>query len=262
MKHGDRSASRAARRRPAGGAVRGAGADLPAWAAGAARAPRSTRRAARRRPGPGHAPKLDALAATAALRARAIAARHPRRVVNATGVVLHTNLGRAVMARGAGEAALEAATYYGDLELDPATGRRGDRLGALGRKLGVARWLRGRVRSQQQRGSAAAGGRDAGARSRGRSFRAANCVEIGGSFRLPDILDAAGVRLVEVGTTNRTHPDDYRRALRPETAIAAEGAPQQLRAARLRRGGGDRARSRRSRATLVFRCSRISAVAR
>ena len=200
-------------------AVRGAAADLPAWAAtaGARAALDEARRAAATRTA-GAPPEFDALAATAVLRGRALAARHPRRVVNATGVVLHTNLGRAVIARGAGEAALEAATRYGDLELDLATGRRGDRLAPLGRKLAL---LAGCEAALAVNNNAAALLLAVATLARGREVVVSRgeLVEIGGSFRLPDILEAAGVRLVEVGTTNRTHPEDYRRAMRPETAL-------------------------------------------
>ncbi len=161
---------------------------------------------------------LAALALEAALHARALAAPHPRRVVNATGVVLHTNLGRAVMARGAGEAALEAATHYGDLELDLASGRRSERLAPLGRKLAL---LAGCEAALAVNNNAAALLLAVATLARGREVIVSRgeLVEIGGSFRLPDILEAAGVRLVEVGTTNRTHAEDYRRALRPETAL-------------------------------------------
>lgn len=199
-------------------AVRSAAADLPAWAAtaGARAALDEARRAAAS--WTGAPPELDALAATAVLRGRALAARHPRRVVNATGVVLHTNLGRAVMARGAGEAALAAATRYGDLELDLATGRRGDRLAPLGRKLAL---LAGCEAALAVNNNAAALLLAVATLARGREVVVSRgeLVEIGGSFRLPDILEAAGVRRVEVGTTNRTHPEDYRRAMRPETAL-------------------------------------------
>jgi L-seryl-tRNA(Ser) seleniumtransferase len=152
------------------------------------------------------------------MRARALAARHPRRVVNATGVVLHTNLGRAVLARGAGEAALEAATRYSDLEFDLASGRRGDRLAPLGLKLAL---LAGCEAALAVNNNAAALLLAVATLARGREVVVSRgeLVEIGGSFRLPDILEAAGVRLVEVGTTNRTHPEDYRRALGPETGL-------------------------------------------
>ncbi len=198
--------------------IRGDAPELPTWAAqaGARAAIDEARRAATAQGGA--PPVLDALAAAAALHARSFAARHPRRVVNATGVVLHTNLGRAVLARGAGEAALEAATRYSDLELDLTSGRRGERLAPLGRKLGL---LAGCEAALAVNNNAAALLLAVTTLARGREVIVSRgeLVEIGGSFRLPDILEAAGVRLVEVGTTNRTHPEDYRRALRPETGL-------------------------------------------
>ena len=198
--------------------VRSEAPGLPKWAAlaGARGALDEARRAATTQAcAP---PALGTLAATAAQRARALAARHPRRVVNATGVVLHTNLGRAVLARGAGEAALEAATHYSDLELDLASGRRGERLAPLGRKLAL---LAGCEAALAVNNNAAALLLAVATLARGREVVVSRgeLVEIGGSFRLPDILEAAGVRLVEVGTTNRTHPEDYRRALSPETGL-------------------------------------------
>jgi L-seryl-tRNA(Ser) seleniumtransferase len=192
-------------------AVREADPGLPDWAAKAgARAALAAARAAAGRP-----PALDGLARE---RARELAQRKPRRVVNATGVVLHTNLGRSLLAQGAAEAAFGAATRFADLELDLATGRRGDRGTALGRKLAL---LAGAEAALAVNNNAAALLLAVATLARGRDVIVSRgeLVEIGGSFRLPDILDAAGVRLVEVGTTNRTHADDYRRALGADTAL-------------------------------------------
>jgi L-seryl-tRNA(Ser) seleniumtransferase len=194
--------------------IRSTDSAVPAWAAVAAA--RDVLDEARRAAGP--VPERDDLAGRAIGLARALARVHPRRVVNATGVVLHTNLGRAVLAEGAARAAFEAATRFGDVELDLGTGRRGDRLGTLGRKLAL---LAGSEAGLAVNNNAAALLLAVSTLARGREVIVSRgeLVEIGGSFRIPDILAAAGVDLVEVGTTNRTHLDDYRRAIGPRTAL-------------------------------------------
>jgi L-seryl-tRNA(Ser) seleniumtransferase len=141
-----------------------------------------------------------------------------RRVINATGVVLHTNLGRAPLADAAVAALTDAARGAVDLELDLDTGRRGDRDALVSDEL---RALTGAEAAIVVNNNAAAvllalaalaGGREVVV-SRG------ELVEIGGSFRMPEVMAASGARLREVGTTNRTHLDDYRRALGPETGL-------------------------------------------
>jgi L-seryl-tRNA(Ser) seleniumtransferase len=139
------------------------------------------------------------------------------RVVNATGVVLHTNLGRAPLADAA-VAAAEAACRYSALELDVATGQRGSRQDHL-RKL--LQRLTGAEQSLVVTNAAAAlflllntladGGDTIVSRG--------ELVEIGGSFRIPDILAKSGSTLVEVGTTNRTRLKDYTLALSPRTRL-------------------------------------------
>jgi len=150
--------------------------------------------------------------------ARRISELHPRRVVNATGIVLHTNLGRAPLAPGAAAAAAAVAASYSDLELEVGAGRRGDRLGALAAKLCR---LSGAEAAAVCNNNAAAVLLVLDTLARGREvvISRGELVEIGGSFRIPEILERAGARLVEVGTTNRTHPGDYERAIGPETAL-------------------------------------------
>ena len=155
-------------------------------------------------------------------RARALLAQlappRPRRVVNATGVVLHTNLGRSALAPGAAAAAAGAGAGYSDLELDLATGSRGNRLAGLDTLL---RTLSGAEAGMAVNNNAAAVLLALNTLARGREVVVSRgeLVEIGGSFRVPAILEQAGVRLVEVGTTNRTHPSDYRDAIGPETGV-------------------------------------------
>jgi L-seryl-tRNA(Ser) seleniumtransferase len=138
--------------------------------------------------------------------------------VNATGIPLHTNLGRAPLAPGAARAVEIAARTYGDLELDLAAGSRGHRSSAVEQKL---RLLSGAGGALVVNNNAAAVLLILAGLAHGREVIVSRgeLVEIGGSFRIPDIMTSAGVRLVEVGTTNRTHLRDYERAIRAETAL-------------------------------------------
>ena len=138
-----------------------------------------------------------------------------RRVLNATGVIVHTNLGRAPLAAAAREAVARAAEGYGNLEFDLETGARGSRhvhVEALLRELtgAEAGFAVNNGAGAALLAAAAVGGSEIIV-SRGQ------LVEIGGGFRVPDVIAQAGARLVEVGTTNRTRLADYERALGPET---------------------------------------------
>ena len=145
------------------------------------------------------------------------AAPRLRRVINGTGVVLHTNLGRAPLSRRAAAAAAEIAAGYSNLELSLETGRRGDRSTLVEDLL---RRLTGAEAALVVNNNAAAvllalmalGARREVVVSRGQQ------VEIGGSFRMPDVMRLSGARMVEVGTTNRTRADDYEAAIGPRTA--------------------------------------------
>jgi L-seryl-tRNA(Ser) seleniumtransferase len=161
---------------------------------------------------------LEDLCARAERLAERLARPHPQRVVNATGVVLHTNLGRAPMAAAAAAAAAEVAAGYSDLELDLESGWRGDRLGALATKLCL---LSGAEAAYACNNNAAAVLLMLNTLAAGREVVVSRgeLVEIGGSFRVPEIMQRAGVRLVEVGSTNRTHPRDYVEAIGPETGL-------------------------------------------
>ncbi len=151
-----------------------------------------------------------------------------RRVINATGVFLHTNLGRAPLPREVANELPGLLTAACDLELDLATGRRGDRLERLSALL-VA--LTGAEAALVVNNNAAAMVLALAALAAGREvlLSRGEMVEIGDSFRVPDILAASGARLVEVGTTNRTHRADYTRALGPATAALLKVEPSNYR---------------------------------
>jgi L-seryl-tRNA(Ser) seleniumtransferase len=143
-------------------------------------------------------------------------ARSLRPVLNATGVVLHTNLGRAPLAPAAAEAVARLSTGYSSLEIDLHTGTRGSR-SDHGRR--VLAELAGAADALVVNNAAGALVLALNAHAAGREvlISRGELIEIGGSFRIPDILEKSGARLREVGTTNRTHLDDYRAALGPDT---------------------------------------------
>ena len=142
----------------------------------------------------------------------------PRKVINATGVTLHTNLGRAPLALGAVEAASAAGLGYTNLELDLETGGRGDRLASVREKLCL---LAKAEDAYACNNNAAAVLLALNSLAAGRQVLVSRgeLVEIGGSFRVPEIMKKAGVELVEVGSTNRTHPHDFEQAIGPKTAL-------------------------------------------
>ena len=139
-----------------------------------------------------------------------------RRVFNATGIVLHTNLGRAPLADAALDAVREVSSGSSNLEYDVETGRRGSRYSHC---VDLLRRLTGAGDALVVNNCAAALVLSLSALAKKREVLVSRgeLVEIGGSFRIPDIMSSAGVKLVEVGTTNRTHDDDYRRAITPKT---------------------------------------------
>ena len=159
----------------------------------------------------------DAIAEAGALRARLVLGDAPRPVINATGVIIHTNLGRAPLSDRALRAVQAAAGGYSDLEYDLATGGRGSRSNHIS---DVVREVTGAEAALVLNNNAAAVFLALEAHARGREVLVARgeSIEIGGGFRIPDILQASGARLRDVGTTNRTRVDDYARAVTAETA--------------------------------------------
>jgi L-seryl-tRNA(Ser) seleniumtransferase len=148
------------------------------------------------------------------------AARRPalRRTLNATGVVVHTNLGRAPLADAALERIREVGRGYSNLEYDLTTGTRGSRQDHVAALL---RRLTGAEAALVVNNNAAALLLALAALAEGREVVVSRgeLIEIGDGFRIPDVLERSGARLVEVGTTNRTRATDYERAIGPDTAL-------------------------------------------
>jgi L-seryl-tRNA(Ser) seleniumtransferase len=147
-----------------------------------------------------------------------------RRVVNATGVLVHTNLGRAPLSAAATDA-LVAAAGTTDVEFDLATGARGRRGAGVLDALAAAVPEAGGVHVVTNNAAALALVATACAAGREIVVSRGEMVEIGDGFRIPDLLAATGARLREVGTTNRTGPDDYAAALGPETGLVLKVHP-------------------------------------
>jgi L-seryl-tRNA(Ser) seleniumtransferase len=156
----------------------------------------------------------------AALDQELSSARRPalRRVLNATGVIVHTNLGRAPLAPLALERIVEAARGYSNLEYDLAEGGRGSR---QEHTAGILRRLTGAEAALVVNNNAGAVLLALAALAEGRDVVVSRgeLIEIGDGFRIPDVLARSGASLVEVGTTNRTRAADYERAIGPETAV-------------------------------------------
>jgi L-seryl-tRNA(Ser) seleniumtransferase len=163
--------------------------------------------------------------------ARWLASRDLRglqRVINATGIVLHTNLGRAPLADAAVEAVRQVASGYSNLEMDLATGKRGGRGGEIGPLLCALTGAESALAVNNNAAGVllaltalAAGGEVIVSRG--------ELVEIGGAFRVPDVIRQSGARLVEVGTTNKTRISDYAAAITSETKVLLKVHPSNYR---------------------------------
>jgi len=141
-----------------------------------------------------------------------------RRVINATGVIVHTNLGRAVLSEEAGSRVARAASAYSTLEYDLEAGGRGSRSSHLRRGLSVLFPGHGSL-AVNNNAAAVLLALNSMAEGREVVISRGELVEIGGSFRIPDIMAKSGARLREVGTTNRTRLSDYERAIGPGTGL-------------------------------------------
>lgn len=152
----------------------------------------------------------------------------PVRVINATGVLLHTNLGRAPWSAESGRASVEVGTGYSNTELNLADGGRGGRTGYLHRLLTMITGAEAALVVNNNAGAllltlmALASGRTV-------PVSRSELIEIGGSYRLPELMASSGARLVEVGTTNRTRTDDYRRGMGPDTGLVLKVHPSNYR---------------------------------
>lgn len=141
-----------------------------------------------------------------------------RKVINATGTLLHTNLGRAPLASQALEAIAQVASGYSNLELELESGQRGERYSHVEDLL---KQLTGAEAALVVNNNAGAVLLALSALGRGREaiVSRGELVEIGGAFRIPEVMEAGGVKLREVGASNRTHLRDYRQAISDQTAL-------------------------------------------
>jgi L-seryl-tRNA(Ser) seleniumtransferase len=160
----------------------------------------------------------DDVVALAAELLAASSKRSLRRVINATGIVVHTNLGRSPLPEAAIEAVAEVARGYSTLEYDVLSGERGSRHVHVESLLCR---LTGAEAAMAVNNNASAVLLGIAALSRGKQaiVSRGQLVEIGGSFRIPDIMRESGAKMVEVGTTNKTHLRDYEQAITPKTGL-------------------------------------------
>ncbi len=163
-------------------------------------------------------PSADAIVRDAVARAELAARPSLRPVINATGIIVHTNLGRSLLSQAAASAVRDVATHYSTLEYDVASGERGSRHVHVESLLTR---LTGAEAAMAVNNNAAAVMLGIAALSRGKEaiVSRGQLVEIGGSFRIPDIMRESGATMIEVGTTNKTHLADYESAITERTGL-------------------------------------------
>jgi len=161
-------------------------------------------------------PEAEALCTAVVRRAQRASQPAFRNVINGTGIILHTNLGRACLSEKAARAAADAARGYSNLEYDLEAGKRGSRYSHVE---GILCRLTGAESALVVNNNAAAVLLILSALTKGGEVVVSRgeLVEIGGSFRVPEIMESCGAKLREVGTTNKTHLSDYARAIGPDT---------------------------------------------
>ena len=163
-------------------------------------------------------PSIEIVARDAVARTTLAMRPSLRRVINASGIIVHTNLGRSVLAEAAVKAVVEVASGYNTLEYDIEAGERGSRHAHVESLLCK---LTGAEAAFAVNNNAAAVMMTIAGFARGKEaiVSRGQLVEIGGSFRVPDIMAESGARMIEVGTTNKTHVRDYENAITPDTGL-------------------------------------------
>ena len=161
---------------------------------------------------------FDVIAKETVARCYALMRPSLRRVINATGIVLHTNLGRAVLAEDAVQAVYDTAQGYCNLEMDLKSGKRSSRYDHVSSLLSELCLAEDAMVVNNNAGAVLLV-LDTFARGKEAIVSRGQLVEIGGSFRVPDIMERTGVHLKEVGATNKTHLSDYEKAINENTAM-------------------------------------------
>ena len=162
-------------------------------------------------------PSLEGIVTSLERRIRCLDKIHPKAVINATGVIIHTNIGRAPMSDDALAAIREVSQGYSNLEMDLEYGSRGSRQSHLQVILNRITGAEAAI-VVNNNASAVLLGLSALAKGREVIVSRGESVEIGGGFRIPEVLEQSGATLVEVGTTNRTYTADYEKAITGNTA--------------------------------------------